>query len=103
VNLRQVREPSRTVLYAETTNNAPGTANTAGNNSGFTTSNPSFLRNGTRHRGIANVSFFDASVRSFNQAQLDIMGRDSQDTAGGSQTGNNSLGVIWSFRAPPVP
>lgn len=75
--------PSRTVLFAETTNHAPGQTGS------FGTSNPSYLGqingtvSGSRWGGKCLVSFFDGSVKSFTQADLLAQGADLKGTKGG--------------------
>lgn len=74
---------SRTVLFAETTNHAPGQTGS------FGTSNPNYLgqNNGTvsgsRWNGKCLVSFFDASVRRYSQPDLLVQGGDLKGTKGG--------------------
>jgi prepilin-type N-terminal cleavage/methylation domain-containing protein len=70
-NVNRIREPSRTVLFAETTNHAPGQTGI------FSTCNPAFLgapatatTSGSRWKGKSLVSFFDGSVKSYTSAQL---------------------------------
>ncbi len=82
-NINRIREPSRTVLFAESTNHAPGQTQI------FSTSNPRFLgatsgtTSGSRWGGKSLVSFFDGSVRSYTQAQLTDQGNDLKGTKGG--------------------
>ncbi|MCU0794017.1 MAG: prepilin-type N-terminal cleavage/methylation domain-containing protein [Opitutaceae bacterium] len=82
-NVNKVMEPSRTVLFAESTNHAPGQTQI------FSTSNPRFLgtasgnTSGSRWGGKSLVSFFDGSVRSYTQAQLTEQGNDLRGTRGG--------------------
>jgi len=82
-NINRVAEPARTVLFAESTNHAPGQTGI------FSTSNPRFLgatngaTSGSRWGGKALVSFFDGSVRSYTQAQLLVQGDDLKGTKGG--------------------
>jgi prepilin-type N-terminal cleavage/methylation domain-containing protein len=74
---------SRTVLFAETTNHAPGQTGS------FGTSNPSYMSaqtatsSGSRWGGKCLVSFFDGSVKSFTQTQLLTQGGDLKGTKGG--------------------
>lgn len=85
-NVNRIRNPSRTVLFAETTNHAPGQTGS------FPTSNPRALgtstatTSGSRWGGKSLVSFFDGSVKSFSQAQLLAQGEDLKGLEGG---------VIW--------
>ncbi len=74
---------SRTVLFAETTNHAPGQTGS------FGTSNPNYLGqktatlSGSRWNGKSLVSFFDGSVRSYSQPELLAQGADLKGTKGG--------------------
>ena len=74
---------SRTVLFAEATNHAPGQTGS------FGTSNPSYMgaqtgaTSGSRWNGKCLVSFFDGSVKSFTQTQLLTQGGDLKGTTGG--------------------
>jgi prepilin-type N-terminal cleavage/methylation domain-containing protein len=74
---------SRTVLFAEATNHAPGQTGS------FGTSNPSYMgeqtatKSGSRWGGKCLVSFFDGSVKSFTQPQLLAQGADLKGTKGG--------------------
>jgi prepilin-type N-terminal cleavage/methylation domain-containing protein len=74
---------SRTVLFAEATNHAPGQTGS------FGTSNPAYLgektatKSGSRWGGKALVSFFDGSVRSYSQSDLIAQGTDLKGTKGG--------------------
>lgn len=82
-NVNRILEPSRTVLFAESTNHAPGQTGI------FSTSNPRFLgassgtTSGSRWNGKSLVSFFDGSVKSYTQAQLTEQGNDLKGTKGG--------------------
>ena len=93
VNVNKILQPSRTVLFAETTNHAPGQMGT------FSTSNPAFLgaaatatTSGSRWKGKSLVSFFDSSVKSFSSAQLLAQ---SQDLFG------DKGGPIWNTQPRP--
>ena len=81
-NLSKIQLPSRTVLFAESTNHAPGQMGI------FSTSNPAYLgaTNGSRWRNKSLVSFFDGSVRSFSSAQLLAQ---ANDLKGGT------TGIVW--------
>ena len=74
---------SRTVLFAEATNHAPGQTGS------FGTSNPSYLgektetKSGSRWGGKALVSFFDGSVRTYSQSDLLAQGSDLKGAKGG--------------------
>lgn len=82
-NVNRIRNPGRTVLFAETTNHAPGQTGS------FPTSNPAALgartatASGSRWGGKSLVSFFDGSVRSFTQEELLVQGSDLKGTNGG--------------------
>jgi prepilin-type N-terminal cleavage/methylation domain-containing protein len=82
-NISQILQPSRTVLFAETTNHAPGQTGI------FPNANPRYLgassgsSSGSRWKGKSLVSFFDGSVRSFSQAQLLLQGADLKGSNGG--------------------
>lgn len=82
-NINRIMEPSRTVLFAESTNHAPGQTGI------FSTSNPRFLGaatatgSGSRWGGKSLVSFFDGSVKNFSSAQLLAQGDDLKGTRGG--------------------
>jgi len=83
-NLNQIREPARTVLFAETTNHAPGQTAI------FSTCNPNFLgapatatTSGSRWKGKSLVSFFDGSVKKFTSAELFTQAGDIKGTRGG--------------------
>jgi prepilin-type N-terminal cleavage/methylation domain-containing protein len=83
-NVNTVLEPSRTVLFAETTNHAPGQTGI------FSTCNPTFLgatptgtTSGSRWKGKSLVSFFDGSVRTYKSAELLAQGGDLKGTRGG--------------------
>jgi prepilin-type N-terminal cleavage/methylation domain-containing protein len=90
-NVNRVREPSRTVLFAETTNHAPGQTGI------FSTCNPSFLgatptatTSGSRWKGKSLVSFFDGSVKSYKSADLLAQGGDLK--------GERLGGPIWDVQ-----
>ena len=82
-NVNKIAQPARTVLFAETTNHAPGQTGS------FPTSNPSALgaktptSSGSRWGGKSLVSFFDGSVKSYTQAELLIQGSDLKGRNGG--------------------
>lgn len=84
-NTSKVLEPSRTVLFAETTNHAPGQT---GN---YSTSNPganalgqnTAAVKGSRWGGKSLVSFFDGSVKRFTSAELVTQSGDLKGTRGG--------------------
>jgi prepilin-type processing-associated H-X9-DG protein len=67
-NISIVREPNRLVLFAETTNHAPGSSFVAQN------SGPQHLGNAsaenTRHEGRTPVVFFDGHVEIFTTREL---------------------------------
>jgi len=86
-NIGMIRDPSRTVLFAETTNHAPGQSQI------FSTSNPAYLGavpsngvSGSRWKGKSLVSFFDGSVKVFSQSALLAQ---SADLTGAT------TGIIW--------
>ena len=76
-------EPSRTVLFAETTNHAPGQTGR------FSNANPKYLgektavKNGSRWGNKCILSFFDGSVRSYPQSDLLAQEADTKGTKGG--------------------
>ena len=81
-NVNKIQEPSRTVLFAETTNHAPGQTGI------FSTCNPSYLGatgalSGSRWGGKSLVSFFDGSVKSFSSADLLTQYGDLKGLKGG--------------------
>ena len=83
-NINKILEPSRTVLFAETTNHAPGQTGI------FSTCNPTYLgavatstTSGSRWKGKSLVSFFDGSVKSYKSAELLAQGGDLKGTLGG--------------------
>lgn len=83
-NVNKVIEPGRTVLFAESTNHAPGQSGI------FSTSNPSFLgaaatatSSGSRWKGKSLVSFFDGAVRSYKSAELLAQAADLEGLKGG--------------------
>lgn len=92
-NVNKVKEPSRTVLFAESTNHAPGQANS----SMFSTANCRYLGDpdvdNTRWKGKALVSFFDGSVKSFKRAEL----YKQYSSSGGNYKGEDG-GPIWDPR-----
>jgi len=83
-NVNRILHPSRTVLFAETTNHAPGQRGS------FPTSHPGHLgtsdatSSGSRWGGKSLVSFFDGSVKSFSQTQLLAQNQDRQGLEGGA-------------------
>lgn len=92
-NINRVTQPSRTVLFAETTNHAPGQSGT------FSTCNPAYLgaapsggTSGSRWKGKSLVSFFDGSVKSFSSAQLLAQSQDLYGDKGGP---------IWNTQPRP--
>ena len=93
INTNKVRDPSRTVLFAETTNHAPGQSGI------FSTSNPAYLGvkpsngvSGSRWNGKSLVSFFDGSVKRFTSAELLEQSQDLGGTKGGP---------VWDVRLVP--
>jgi prepilin-type N-terminal cleavage/methylation domain-containing protein len=83
-NINKILEPSRTVLFAETTNHAPGQTGI------FSTCNPAYLgavatstTSGSRWKGKSLVSFFDGSVKSYKSAELLAQSGDLKGTRGG--------------------
>ncbi len=83
-NINKVNEPSRTVLFAETTNHAPGQSGI------FSTCNPAYLgavatstTSGSRWKGKSLVSFFDGSVRSYKSSELLAQSTDLTGSKGG--------------------
>jgi prepilin-type N-terminal cleavage/methylation domain-containing protein len=83
-NVNKILEPSRTVLFAESTNHAPGQSQI------FSTSNPAYLgavatptTSGSRWGGKSLVSFFDGGVKSFTSAQLLSQSGDLAGVKGG--------------------
>jgi general secretion pathway protein G len=83
-NVNKIKEPSRTVLFAETTNHAPGQTGI------FSTSNPAYLgavatqtQSGSRWKGKSLVSFFDGSVKGFPSPELLAQSSDLKGTRGG--------------------
>jgi prepilin-type N-terminal cleavage/methylation domain-containing protein len=81
-NVNKIMEPSRTVLFAETTNHAPGQTAI------FSTSNPAYLGatgalTGSRWGGKSLVSFFDGSVRCFSSSDLITQSADLKGLKGG--------------------
>lgn len=92
-NLQRVREPTRTVLFAELTNHAPGTTG-----SGFSNANPRFMATQNRWGGKALVVMMDGSVRTFTRAQLTAQGANtSQTDPAASIRGNNPDVVYWGL------
>lgn len=75
-NVNRIAEPSRTVLWSETSNHAAPRAGTSGtvSGAGFATANPGPHALGTfpRHGNRVPVSFFDGSVRSFSLDELAV-------------------------------
>ena len=88
-NMNQVPQPSRSVLFAETTNHSPGQTSAAM----VSTSHARFLGDtsidNTRWKTKALVSFFDGSVRSYTRSQLNSQGADPEGTTNG--------GPIWNL------
>lgn len=99
VNMRQVKDPSRTVLFGETANlsrakqggvaykwvNANSTPGAVGR----------YNRNGTDGeagglQGKAALGFFDGSVRTYSGAQIDA--HNANDTV---KRGDNKEGIVW--------
>lgn len=83
-NVNKILQPSRTVLFAESTNHAPGQSQI------FSTSNPAYLgaaatstTSGSRWGGKSLVSFFDGGVKSFTSAQLLAQSGDLAGDKGG--------------------
>jgi prepilin-type N-terminal cleavage/methylation domain-containing protein len=83
-NINKILEPSRTVLFAETTNHAPGQTGI------FSTCNPAYLgavatttTSGSRWKGKSLVSFFDGSVKSYPSSELLAQSSDLKGTRGG--------------------
>jgi prepilin-type N-terminal cleavage/methylation domain-containing protein/prepilin-type processing-associated H-X9-DG protein len=64
-NVETIRDPSRVVLFAETTNHAPGSDGFVAQNA-----NPNHLANATRHEGRSPVVFFDGHVEVFSSQEL---------------------------------
>jgi prepilin-type N-terminal cleavage/methylation domain-containing protein len=92
-NLSRVRDTTRTVLFTELTNHAPGTTG-----AGFTNANPRFMATQNRWGGRAVVSFMDGSVRVFTSSQLAAQGANtSQTDPNASIRGNNPDNVFWGL------
>lgn len=85
-NFNKIQLPSRTVIFAELTNHAPGQTGA------FANANPKYLATGNRWNGKALLGFADGSVRSYNSRQLTEQGQNTT-----TLKGENSAGVIWQL------
>lgn len=93
-NVTRIASPSRTVVFSELTNHAPGSSGSFGNaNPRFLASQNRWGANGSSAGGKALVGFFDGSVRSFTGSQLAAQGASSA-----TKKGANPDGVIWDWR-----
>jgi prepilin-type N-terminal cleavage/methylation domain-containing protein len=93
-NLGKISTPSRTVLFAELTNHAPGASGS------FSNANPRFLAsqnrwggNGVSAGGKALLGFYDGGVRVFTGTQI-----AAQGASPAARKGANPDGVIWDWR-----
>jgi prepilin-type N-terminal cleavage/methylation domain-containing protein len=90
----RIRDPARTVLFAELTNHSPGATGS------FPNANPRVLASqnrwggdGSRTGGRALLGFYDGSVRPFTGAQLAAQGASAL-----AKKGENPDRIIWDWR-----